>query len=209
MTRDPENLADVLDEWLLSRMEGIHTCIPGQIETYSESDRKARVKPMIKMKTYRNTVLDIPPIDNVPVIFPSSSAFSLTWPLKRGDGVLILFSEIGMGNYLNSNGVVVEAEDSVRFSMGNAIAIPGLFSFRSIPDSAAKIEIDNLGNISLNGDSKKFVTHTELNTALQTFMTALNLHIHTVASFEPSTPPTVSMSLDISSASTTTIKTGG
>jgi hypothetical protein len=67
------------------------------------------------------------------------------------------------------------------------------------------IELDTSGNIKLNGDSKAFVTHAELNTALQTFITALNLHVHGSSG----TPPTSPMALDISTAATTTIKTGG
>jgi hypothetical protein len=65
-------------------------------------------------------------------------------------------------------------------------------------------------NIKLNGESKYFVTHTELNTALQTFITALNLHTHSVPEAPGSTlTPTDPMSLDISSSQTQTIKTGG
>ena len=70
-------------------------------------------------------------------------------------------------------------------------------------------EFDDDGNISLNGDLKRFVTHAELNTALQTFITALNLHVHATAAPGPPVPPTIPMSLDISASQTTSIKTGG
>jgi hypothetical protein len=69
----------------------------------------------------------------------------------------------------------------------------------------AEIKLDATGNITLNGNSKTFVTHAELNTALQTFITALNLHVHGSAG----TPPVTPMSLNISAAATTTVKTGG
>jgi len=72
------------------------------------------------------------------------------------------------------------------------------------------IKLDNDGNIDLNGDGKKFVTYAELNTALQTFKTALNLHVHaTVTSLGTPTPPVTPMSIDISAAETTTIRTDG
>jgi len=63
--------------------------------------------------------------------------------------------------------------------------------------------------IELNGNGKKFVTHSELNTALQTFITALNLHTHPTAAVGSPSPPTSPMSLNIASAATTTVKTGG
>jgi len=72
-----------------------------------------------------------------------------------------------------------------------------------------EILLDTDGTINMNGDDKRFVTHAELDAALQTFITALNLHTHPTAATGPPSPPTASMSLDISAAETTTIKTGG
>lgn len=68
------------------------------------------------------------------------------------------------------------------------------------------IKLDNAGNIDLNGDGKKFVTHAELDTALQAFITALNINIGTKLD-GAGTPGTAS--LDISAAETTTIRTDG
>ena len=73
----------------------------------------------------------------------------------------------------------------------------------------ATIILDVDGNVSMNGDTKRFVTHGELDTALQNFINALNLHTHPTAGTGPPSVPTAPMSLDISAAETTTIKTGG
>lgn len=74
----------------------------------------------------------------------------------------------------------------------------------------AEIKLQTDGTIEMNGNSKSFVTHAELDTALQSFITALNSHVHTSApSGSPTTPPVAPMSIDISLAETTTIKTGG
>lgn len=68
------------------------------------------------------------------------------------------------------------------------------------------IDLDVDGNILLNGDSKTFVTHSELNTALQTFVTALNTNL--AAKLDGGGTAGV-LTIDISSAATTTVKTGG
>ena len=83
----------------------------------------------------------------------------------------------------------------------------------------SQIKLDNDGNIDLNGDTKKFVTYAELNTALQSFITALNVEFATInagaaAAITASglwlTPLTTGAnSLDISAAETTTIRTDG
>lgn len=71
------------------------------------------------------------------------------------------------------------------------------------------------GQININGESKSFVTHAELNTALQTFIAALNTHTHgslgpgTPSAPVPTTQPLVPLTLDISASQTTTVKTGG
>ena len=71
------------------------------------------------------------------------------------------------------------------------------------------IEVDaTAGTINLSGDTKSLVTHAELDTALQTFMTALNTHIHGgVSSGGASTAIPTQMSLDISGAEAAKVKT--
>lgn len=68
------------------------------------------------------------------------------------------------------------------------------------------IVLDVDGNISMNGDSKRFVTHAELDSALQIFVTALNANFATKLDGGGTTG---ALSLDISASETTTIKTGG
>ena len=89
---------------------------------------------------------------------------------------------------------------------------------------ASRIDLDNDGNIDLNGSDKRLVTIGELNTALESFQTSLDRalagaitgHTHVYAP-GPSTPiPTApgvgaapATSLDISASETTTVRTGG
>lgn len=80
---------------------------------------------------------------------------------------------------------------------------------------ADELLVDGFGAVKINGDSKSFVTHAELDTALQAMINQLNMHTHLVASVgaptgpaSASTPP-VTFSIDISAAETTTVKTGG
>jgi len=212
-----ESLVDALDLFLQSRLRGVHTCLPGTIEKYYGHDkRKAVVKVGVKLQTAKGDILSIPPIDGVPVVFPSSGKFTLKYPLNKGDGCMIIFSEEGIGAWLKGD-TEVNADSLARFALTDAICVPGLWSFKTVPSSTdatieilddGTIKVDGLG-IELNGNVKKFVTYTELNAALQTFITALNLHTHPTAPTGPISPPTTPMSLDISTSETQTIKTGG
>ncbi len=70
----------------------------------------------------------------------------------------------------------------------------------------AQIKLDGSGNIDLNGNNKKLVTHAELNTALQSLVAAINANFATKqdAAGAPGT-----LSIDISAAETQTVRTGG
>jgi len=67
--------------------------------------------------------------------------------------------------------------------------------------------------IELNGDDKQLVTWSELNTALSTFLTSLTTALTTTPIVGNGSPQPswvgLPTSIDISSAKTTTIKTGG
>ena len=129
-----ENLTDTLDIFLKSRLEQIHTCIPGKIISYSgHKKRIAVVQPLIKLETNTGQSIELKPIQNVPVVFPSSKNFSMTFELEKGDGVMLHFSEVGIGNFLNG-GDIVEPDDMSRFSLTDAIAIPGLFGGGRVPN---------------------------------------------------------------------------
>lgn len=65
------------------------------------------------------------------------------------------------------------------------------------------------GNIDLNGDARTFVTHAELDTALQALVTYINGHTHSgvTTGNSASGPPASPTSLDISSAEAKTVRT--
>jgi len=121
-----EDTLDAMELWLQSRMEQVHTAIPGRIQSYNPDTRLAVVKPSVLPKSMHADTFDIPPIADVPVVWPGTGEFTLEGNLSIGDGVLLLFTEAGIGNWLQSS-ADAPAEDQTRFSLQDAIAIPGLF----------------------------------------------------------------------------------
>lgn len=148
-----ENIVDILDAWLDSRLRSVHTMLPGKIEKYyGHSTRKARVKVLVKIRNLKGDVLTIPPIDHVPVIFPGSKKFSLLFPLEKDDGVEIRFSEEGIGAFLKGK-TEVTADSFARFAMTDAVCTPGLWSFKNVPSTTLKDEANNTG-MQMEGTSK-------------------------------------------------------
>jgi hypothetical protein len=125
-------MADILDDWLDARLQGVHTAIPGEVELYDPTKRLARVKPLVSQLSRFGESLSIPPIDGVPVVFPGSKNAGICWPLEKGDGVLLIFAETGIGDWLNGNADTA-ADSEARFCLTDAIAIPGLWQIPKIP----------------------------------------------------------------------------
>jgi hypothetical protein len=129
-------LATVIAQAITSMMGAVHTCMPGQIETYDYKTAKADVLPLINRSYDDGSVIRMPVIMNVPIVWPRTSAGAITFPLQRGDGVLILFSERSIDEWL-TNGKQVTPLDTRQYDLSDAIAIPGCFAFNvSVPSPA-------------------------------------------------------------------------
>jgi hypothetical protein len=132
-----ENIAEVFNLWFSNKMDDVHTILPGQIVNYDgHTTRKAEVKIMIKLRNVHNQIIEIDPIKNVPVIFPSTKNFNMLFPLEKGDGCLLVFAESSIGNFLlNTTDNAIDADDLNRFNLSDCICIPGLWGFANLPDT--------------------------------------------------------------------------
>jgi len=160
------------------------------------------------------------PIVRAPLGVMNLGGFTINLPTPvNGDEVWITCADRSIQTFVKQGGVGVPETVSI-LTLNNAFAIP--FSASNVKRKRVGEATDltitgdgkaviNTDSIELNGNSKTFVTYAELNTALQLFVTALNLHVHSGVTTGPgsSGPPAASMSIDISNAETTTVKTGG
>lgn len=122
------SLVAAIETTVLTLLTSVHTSLPGRIETYDFSKQRATVKPLIKKKFLDETILELPILTNVPVVFPRTKQSGITFPLERGDGVLLIFSERSLERW-KASGREVEPGDPRKFDLSDGIAIPGLFSF--------------------------------------------------------------------------------
>lgn len=136
-------------------ISGIHTAMPGRIESYDPNKQKASIKPLIKRK-YGSDVVSMPIVNNVPVMFPRTANSSLTFPINQGDYVLLIFAERSMERWLQKGGEQ-EAIDPRKYDLTDGIAIPGLFPFTSSTQSVNNNDLvvtheDQTITIKKNGD---------------------------------------------------------
>lgn len=161
------SLLNVLKSYYNSRMAEVHTAIPARILDYDPATQKASVQPLIKRRYYdadRNPdgLVDQPAIVAVPVVFPSAASGSLSFPISKGDIVLLVFSEVSIDSFVFSDGdATVDPQDTRVFDYSDAIAIPGLYPFKKAlgshpTDVVLKFNVDTANENSIrlkpNGD---------------------------------------------------------
>lgn len=155
-----QDLQDAIEAVVKAQMVTVHTCLPGTIERYDHRTQSADVKPSLKRTFPDGTVLSVPVIVNVPVIWMRGGEALFTFPLNKGDGVLLLFAERNIDTWLSKGGEV-ESPDARRFDLSDCIAIPGLVDFENgtFPDNnddvtlkykTASIAIKPDGQVNVN-----------------------------------------------------------
>lgn len=122
------NLTDAIKQAVTAGINCIHTALPAVVTKYDPTGPKVEVKPQIKRVYTDGTVIPLPVIVSVPVVFPRTARFRFSYPLEEGDGVLLVFSERSLETWL-ARGQDVEPQDRRKFDLSDAIAIPGLWAF--------------------------------------------------------------------------------
>jgi len=167
-----DNLTDVLDAAIRNRFAELQTAMPAQVVSYDFRTQKAQVKPTINRRFADGKVQSYPAINNVPVIFPRSGGASMTFPVKPGDTVLLIFASRSIDGWTNQGGTVDQSDNRMH-SINDAIAIPGLipFSTRSMAKNnedvlikykSAEIEIKQDSQINMKSPVKVYVDTPEL-----------------------------------------------
>lgn len=157
--------ADIFRNAVWSQLNTIHTCLPGIVKSFDPSTNKAVIQPALN-KAYVSGPMEMPVLENVPVMFPKNVFF----PVSEGDYVLLLFSERSLDLWLSVGGQVTP-NDSRKFHLSDAIAIPGLVPFNgdfsgnngqdySIQYAGSSISIKPNGDIIIKTASRVGIGNT-------------------------------------------------
>jgi len=129
-------LPDLVEAIVEHSLWDLHTCLPAKIITIDYAQQKATVQPLIKernrdAKANDKGLQDMPVIQGVPVVFPSANTGILTFPIKAGDIVLVVFAERSVDNFVFSDGAKpVDPDDFRKHNYTDAFCIAGLYPFK-------------------------------------------------------------------------------
>lgn len=142
MTDYTPTLEEVIREAITNRLLDVHVALPGRINTYYLSEQAADVQPLLKRSfvTVDGDEIEesLPVIPKVPVVFPRSNDFFITFPLKPGDLVTLVFIERSIDTWTAKEGEEVDPVDTRMHSLSDAVAYPGLYPFsKAVKDAHA------------------------------------------------------------------------
>jgi hypothetical protein len=125
---------EMLSAAMDSRAKDINIALPGTIVSYDPATQSCSVKPLIR-DIFRDEegedVTDsLPIINKVPVMTFGGGGYRITFPIKKGDPVLIIFCDRSIDKWLATGGEV-DPRDGRRHNLNDAIVIPGLRSFKT------------------------------------------------------------------------------
>lgn len=176
----------LLASWWEYQKLTIFTSIPAVVVGVSDIEQgRVHVKPLINEVGSDGVGTEWPTILSVPVIFPSSNTTAITFPIDKGDGVLLVFSQQGLDVFKSGDGSFASPSDLRMFDRRDAVAIPGLWPFsksknkkssRTLPhstddcviahnigtDSECEVRLTSGGGVIING------VDTTINTSLDT-----------------------------------------
>lgn len=122
------------------QMRKVYTAIPAVIiAVRSDEKQSIDVKPLVN-QVFADLEDDTehPVLLHVPLIYPSSSTSAVTFPVYPGDTVMLVFSQAGTDVFKSGDGTAQPPPDNRRFSIRDAVAIPGLFPFGSAINQVSK-----------------------------------------------------------------------
>ncbi len=132
------SMAHVIRQAIESRLADVHTAMPATIESYDAATGMAAVAPCLKRKyAASGELVDLPVISNVPVLFPRGGGAAITFPLVKGDVVLLVFAERSVDAWKTEGGKV-DPQDTRKHALSDAFAIPGGYP-KANPPSACTI----------------------------------------------------------------------
>jgi hypothetical protein len=204
-SREPD-LLESLDTIVQSRLNEVHVALPAKIVTYKPAQEAgaphlADVQPTL-IRVFvddddQEVPVEYPVIPDVPVAFPRGGGGFLTFPLKAGDLVLLVFAQRSLDAWLQTDGKTpTDPGDARRHHVTDAVAYPGLLTATNfipnvnttdvvlgLEDGSIAIHLQPSGKVAVNGGNKALAKAAETEARLAALETFASLHTHSNGNF--------------------------
>ena len=140
------DLYDVTKSHVDKLTDQLYTSLPATVTAYNASKQSVDVSIDVRQpSTLDREEMPLMSLTEVPIIFPSGGGGILSFPIKKGDKVLLCFSMMSIDKW-KENGAGV-CGDNRMHSNNDAVAIAGLFNLSSnLEPNADDVELKAFGS---------------------------------------------------------------
>jgi len=160
-------LAETIRLSIDSVLVEVRTGFPGIVVSYDATKQVADIQPALKTSYYDGSIVNLPILPDVPVMFPASKKFHIHWKLEAGDLVWVQISDRSLDNF-KANGKVVDPEDSRKFDLSDAVCYPASCSpakafvpykpdYAEIVHDKIKVSLNPAGKIEIKNDTAELI----------------------------------------------------
>lgn len=180
MSATHPTLPEIIRAAIQAHDADLHVSIPAEVVRVDlakgQVDARPLVKDVLTAGDGARVALSVPVIANVPIVWPGAGGFRLTFPVAAGDSVLLVFSDRSLDAWL-ARGGEVDPGDPRRHALSDAVAIPGLRSFK---DAWAGAAADGVTLGAEAGPWQPAALGQAVRDELDALWTALQGHTHPV-----------------------------
>ena len=206
---EAETIAAAIESALLD----VHVGLPAMIQSYDAPTQTADVELQVKRVLPAGigfATEELPVLANIPVEFPRTKRFVLTFPLEEGDYGRVFFNEVSIDQW-RSKGEITSPGDMGRHTLTGGVFVPGMMpNSEAIPDDvSADLVLGEIAGVQVRvkpGGALECVSGGgptaddfvgmagKILSELQNLATNVDAHTHTVpivgaAGTTPTTPP--------------------
>jgi len=166
------------------RERSMQTAFPAKVVGWNASTNVVELEPQFietwvnRDGTRQSEPQDFPNIQNVPVLFPRSGSWSITFPIETGSYGLVVCTKYALDVW-REQGQVRDPGDLRRFGMSGAVFHP----VNLHPNNSAISSVDSNYMILSDGGTTDFVALKkdvdDIKTMLDEIKTDYNSHVHT------------------------------
>ena len=122
--KEAPSLGNLIQGIVDAKLVDANFSMPGIVESYDRISQTAKIQPCFKRKYVDGKEVNLPIINGVPIVFPSSGGQWIHFDLAKGDEVTLVFSQRSLDNWKEKGGVLLPG-DTRRFNLSDAFAYPG------------------------------------------------------------------------------------
>lgn len=124
-------LYDVIASHITEFASNLYTALPAKVTKYDADKQTVNAKPTLNILDIDGVELPYPELRDVPVIFPSGGGGLLSFPIKKDDNVLIVFSKNSIDLWKTGDGKELALDSNRHHSLSDGIAIAGLHTHKN------------------------------------------------------------------------------